>query len=256
MGNDPDATPLVFALASCNASGVCDVSGRGSAALGDNNGRSSVTEDGLSFYSCGTNGLELEACSPGAGCVATMIQDAVNFRALAIAGGGLFGTSQSKGFAGLVGFGGGLPRAATPAESIFNPVNEDGSKFEPQALKMLSNTTVLIADTSAKGAGGISLFSFVAGEWALNSSFAGTGHAHWFEYDACTGTVFFIADPAGAGAGDKFSPTTIASVPLSAAGVWGSAATVIATAQAGEQFMGLAMAPWTGGAGKCPPPPQ
>jgi hypothetical protein len=252
MGNNPDAPPPVFTIAVCNASGVCDTSGQTGAALGDNNGRSSVSDDGLTFWSTGTNGVEVEVCTPGAGCAQTMIQEDVNFRALTLAQNTLYGTSQTKGFSGLVSFGAvALPLAPAAAVSVFNPVPASG-KYEPQALRFIASDKLLIADTYAKGDGGIGFFTFVEHGWSLNSTLAASGHAHWIEYDACTATVFFIADPAGTST--KFSPTTVSAVSLNTTtGVWGSP-TLLASAPAGSIWQCLAMAPWTGGAGKCPPP--
>jgi hypothetical protein len=250
ISNAAAATNNPFTIAFCNASGICDTSTTSlgaSIGLGGNNARSSVTVDGTQFWSCGTNGLEMEyrpntPNCPGAGPCNTLIFSslAANPRSMRIFNNNLYFDQQLTPD-GLYRFDG-LPTAESPVppENLQDGI---GSSF---AFAFPDNNTLLVADqtsTNVSVAAGVSVYKgnvLTDGPYTLQQIITNPtvgNRAQHLEYDSCSGTIYFTDDTATVTTQTKIWASTRGSN-----GVW-TAATLLAQAPANSQFKGVAMVP-------------
>jgi hypothetical protein len=199
-------------IAVCNYLGVCDTSITTNSAsnptpgIGGNNMRSSVTNDGINFWTTGTNGLEYEikpgtATCTGASSCNTLIQPfgntSFNYRSMVLQNGQMYATTQGSPIYGVITYGlpnPTTPNGTTPSTVILTP---NGASSQIHGLTFVNNSNTLVYGDRASGVngGGITAFSRASPDvpYVLQWSYPITNGAQYVYYDSCSNRIYFTS---------------------------------------------------------------
>jgi hypothetical protein len=202
-------------IAYCTYDGVCDTSITTNSAsvvppgIGGDNMRSSVTNDGINFWTSGTKGLEYEIKPGTPSCVGprscnTLIEpvngaSAFNYRSMVLQNGQLYATTQGSPIYGVITYG--LPNPTTPngtaPTTLFLAPN--GAASQIHGLTFVDANTIVYGDRSAgTSGGGITSYSRVnaAAPFTLQWQYVIATGAQYVYYDPCTLRIYFTSTEA------------------------------------------------------------
>jgi hypothetical protein len=171
--------------------------------------RSSVTDDGTNFWTCGTKGLEYEIKPGTPTCVGpkscnTLIEPvapaaAFNYRNMVLQNGQLYATTQGSPVYGVITYG--FPNPISPngtaPTTVF--ITPNGAASQIHGLSFVNANTIVYGDRSAgTSGGGITSYSRVndAAPFTLQWQYIITTGAQFVSYDPCTNLIYFTSTEA------------------------------------------------------------
>jgi hypothetical protein len=202
-------------IAVCSYDGVCDTSITTNSAtavppgIGGDNMRSSVTNDGINFWTSGTKGLEYEikpatVLCPGLRSCNTLIEPvngaaAFNYRHMVLQNGQLYASTQGSPIYGIVTYG--TPNPTTPNGTSPTTVflAPTGAASQIHGFAFVNQNTIVYGDRAAgTSGGGITAFSRVnaSSPFTLQWQYVIATGAQYVHYDPCTGRIYFTSTEA------------------------------------------------------------